>query len=198
MADNVLHNPFPRFREWMEALPYAQDDMRSSAMTLATVNAEHVPAARIVLLRAYDERGFVFYTNMESHKSLDLLANDNACLNFCWVELSRQIRITGKAERVSDAEADQYYNSRPLPSRIGAWASDQSRPLASRKVLMDKMDALQKQYSEPNPPPRPPHWSGWRVVPEAIEFWQEGSHRLHDRDLFTRTADGWSLTKLYP
>lgn len=198
MADNVLHNPFPRFHEWMDALPYAKDDMQRSAMTLATVDPLGVPSARIVLLRAYDERGFVFYTNMQSDKSLDLLSNNNACLNFCWVELSRQIRITGKAERVSDKEADDYYNGRPLLSRIGAWASNQSQPLESRKVLMDKMEELQIQYSKSNPPPRPPHWSGWRVVPSKIEFWQEGSHRLHDRDLYTRTPQGWALQKLYP
>ncbi len=182
----------------MEALPYAEDDMRRVGMTLATVNAEGVPSARIVLLRAYDESGFVFYTNMESRKSCDLNVNANACLNFCWIELSRQIRITGKVERVSDAEADAYYNSRPLLNRIGAWASSQSRPLSSREELLDKVEALQKKYTESNPPPRPAYWSGWRVVPSEIEFWQEGSHRLHDRDLYTRISGGWALHKLYP
>lgn len=195
---DVNPDPIARFKQWHDALPFAPDDMQRTGMTLATVDAQGVPSARIVLLRAYDERGFVFYTNMESHKSSDLLANPNACLNFCWIELSRQIRITGKAQRVSDKEADEYYNSRPLLNRIGAWASNQSRPLESRKVLTDKMDALQKKYSESNPPPRPPHWSGWRVVPSEIEFWQEGSHRLHDRDLYTSTPDGWTLQKLYP
>lgn len=198
MSDNASLNPFGRFHEWMEALPYAKNDMERIAMTLATVDAQGIPSARIVLLKEYDERGFVFYTNMESHKSSDLNHNSNVCLNFCWIKLSRQIRITGKAEKVSDAEADAYYATRPLISRIGAWASAQSRPLASRDVLMNKVEELQKQYSEENPPPRPPHWSGWRVVPREIEFWQEASHRLHDRDLYTRTADGWVLQKLYP
>lgn len=198
MADQAVPNPFARFHEWMEALPYAQDDMQRVAMTLATVNEKGIPSARVVLLRDYDDRGFVFYTNMESHKSSDLKGNPIACLNFCWVELSRQIRITGKAQRVSDKEADDYYHSRPLLSRIGAWASDQSRPLSSREELMTKVEQLQTRYSETNPPPRPPHWSGWRVVPDAIEFWQEGSYRLHDRDLYTRTPTGWAVQKLYP
>lgn len=198
MTEPTAHDPLQRFHEWLTALPFAEDDMERIAMTLATVNAAGVPSARIVLLKAYDDRGFVFYTNMESHKSTDLSQNPNACLNFCWIKQSRQIRITGKAERVSDAEADAYYNTRPFISRIGAWASDQSRRLPSRAVLLDRVVELEKRYSEETPPPRPAHWSGWRVVPDSIEFWQEGSYRLHDRDVYTRTAHGWTMHKLYP
>lgn len=194
----TVNNPIERFREWHDALPYAADDMRRVAMTLATANKAGVPSARVVLLKAYDERGFVFYTNMQSRKSQDLIENPHACLSFSWIPEERQVRVTGWAERVSDAEADAYYNSRPLLSRIGAWASDQSRTLEARAVLEQKVQELQKQYSESNPPPRPPHWSGWRVVPQEIEFWQEATFRLHDRDLYTRTPTGWAVHKLYP
>lgn len=191
-------DPIERFRQWLEALPYAADDMQRIAMTLATVNKQGIPSARVVLLKAFDEKGFVFFTNMESNKSCDLKENPNACLNFSWVPEQKQVRITGKAEQVSDAEADAYYSTRPFISRIGAWASQQSRPLASRVMLMNRVMELEKQYSEANPPPRPPHWSGWRVVPHSIEFWQEAPYRLHDRDLYTRNGAGWTVQKLYP
>lgn len=198
MSDHAINNPIERFREWHEGLPFAADDMQRTAMTLATASKAGVPSLRVVLLKGYDESGFVFYTNMQSHKSRELMENPVASLNFCWISIGRQVRITGNVERVSDEEADAYYASRPLASRIGAWASDQSQTLESRKVLLDKVAALEAKYSESNPPPRPPHWSGWRVVPKEMEFWQEASHRLHDRDLYTRTTSGWAVQKLYP
>ncbi len=198
MSEQIIHNPIERFRQWHDALPFAQNDMQRIAMTLATASKEGVPSARIVLLKSYDEQGFVFYTNMESHKSHDLNENPIASLCFGWIAQCRQIRITGKAEKVTGAEADEYYASRPLFSRIGAWASAQSHILSSRQELLDKVTALQAQYSEENPPPRPPFWSGWRVIPTEIEFWQEAPNRLHDRDLYTRTPQGWAMHKLYP
>jgi pyridoxamine 5'-phosphate oxidase len=198
MSDKAINNPIERFREWYEALPRTEDDKERTAMTLATASKQGVPSARVVLLKSYDERGFVFYTNLESHKSQDLTENPYAALCFNWMPQLRQVRITGRVEKTTDAEADAYYNSRPFESRIGAWASAQSRPLESRKALLDSVAILQKKYSEANPPPRPPHWSGWRVVPQQIEFWQEASHRLHDRDVYTRTPQGWTVHKLYP
>ncbi len=191
-------NPIERFKTWHNALPYAADDMERIAMTLATASKEGIPSVRIVLLKDYDERGFVFYTNMKSHKSHDLTENPYASLCFSWIKQKRQVRITGKAEHVTPAEADAYYATRPLLSRIGAWASSQSHILTSRSELMDKFTALQEKFSETNPPPRPDHWSGWRIVPTEIEFWQEADYRLHDRDLYTRTPLGWNINKLYP
>lgn len=198
MPEHVAPDPIQHFKEWHDALPFAKDDMERIAMVLATASKAGVPSARIVLLKSYDERGFVFFTNMESHKSRDLIENPHASLCFSWIKQSRQVRVSGRVERVSDAEADAYYATRPLGSQIGAWASDQSRPLPSRQTLLQKVEELQGRYSEANPPPRPPHWSGWRVLPSEIEFWQEASYRLHDRDLYTRSPEGWSVQKLYP
>lgn len=198
MTDTTALDPIERFRQWQDSLPYERDDMERVAANLATASKEGIPSLRVVLVKQYDARGFVFYTNMKSHKSHDLTENPQACLNFCWIKQSKQIRITGRVERVTDAEADAYFAARPYISRIGAWASAQSMLLESRDILMKKVGELQQQYPESSPPPRPPHWSGWRVVPEEIEFWQEGSHRLHDRDLYTRTPEGWSVHKLYP
>lgn len=198
MRDKIESNPIERFREWYDALPYAEGDMQRTAMTLATASKEGIPSARIVLLKEFSERGFVFYTNMQSHKSHDLIENPQACLCFGWIPQGRQVRITGHAERVSSAEADAYFASRPLISRLGAIASRQSHLLKSREALLERITELESQYSERNPPPRPKHWSGWRVVPQEMEFWQEASYRLHDRDLYTRTPQGWSVCKLYP
>ncbi len=194
----MMNNPIERFSEWFEAAKNQPGIINPNAMTLATATRAGLPSARVVLLKGFDERGFTFFTNMKSPKSLELKENPQAALCFYWATLGRQIRIQGKAEQVSDKEADEYYNSRPFISRIGAWASEQSQPLASREVLMDKVAELEKKYSEANPPPRPKHWSGWRVKPDLIEFWQEGEYRLHDREVYTRDGNSWKIQRIYP
>jgi pyridoxamine 5'-phosphate oxidase len=192
------NDPFARFAEWLEQAKTHPSVFEPTAMTLATATKDAFPSARIVLLKAFDARGFVFYTNLESRKSHEIKANPHASLCFHWKPLLKQIRIDGDAEQVSDAEADAYFAGRPLLSRLGAMASLQSRPLAKRADFLNRVEALQKQYTEANPLPRPDFWSGWRIIPRAIEFWQEGEFRLHDRDLYTRAGDSWKMEKLYP
>ena len=193
-----MTDPLQQFTEWFEAARAHAGDSQSNAMTLATADKNGAPSARIVLLKAFDERGFVFYTNLESRKSLELKENPRAALCFFWERLGRQVRIEGTVTLVSDEEADEYFAGRPFVSRIGAVASDQSRLLVSRGTLMDKIRKLEEKFSETNPPPRPKHWSGWRLMPERIEFWQEGKFRLHQRELFTRAGEGWKTEGLYP
>ena len=166
-------------------------------MTLATVSADGRPSTRMVLLKDHDAQGFVFYTNFNSQKGQELLANPNASLCFHWKSLGKQVRIEGPAGRVPDSEADAYYASRPRGSRIGAWASEQSQPVASRDVLEARVADLTAKFGADNIP-RPPHWSGFRVVPDRIEFWTDRPDRLHDRQVFVRTADGWSEQRLQP
>jgi pyridoxamine 5'-phosphate oxidase len=166
-------------------------------MTLATATPQGVPAARIVLLKAHGPEGFVFYGNMESRKFRELAANPHAALCFHWMPLERQVRIEGTVTRVSDADADAYFNSRPRGRQIGAWASQQSRPLASRDELEARNAQFEGKFAG-MPVPRPPHWSGWRLTPSAIEFWVNSDVRLHAREVYARTADGWSHTLLYP
>jgi len=193
-----MNNPLGKFVEWLAEARAHTAITEPTAMTLATASKDGIPSARIVLLKGHDERGFVFYTNLGSRKAEELKENPHAALCFAWLPLARQLRIEGMAEQVSDKEADAYYASRPLISRIGAWASEQSRPLASRETLMRKVEALQEQYSEHAPPPRPPHWSGFRVIPNVIEFWQEGKFRLHEREVYTRSNNDWNVQILYP
>ncbi|MBO9526718.1 MAG: pyridoxamine 5'-phosphate oxidase, partial [Sphingobium yanoikuyae] len=168
-----------------------------NAMTLATVNAEGQPAARMVLLKGHDARGFVFYTNEESRKADDLAAQPRAALLFHWKSLRRQIRIEGSVGPVDDTTADAYFATRSRDSQLGAWASDQSRPLPSRAVFMDRYEEVRARF-EGGPVPRPPHWSGFRLTPERIEFWQDREHRLHERRVFTRQENGWNEGLLYP
>jgi pyridoxamine 5'-phosphate oxidase len=168
------------------------------AMALATVDDTGLPDVRMVLLNGYNEAGFVFYTNLQSRKGVDLAANPKAALCLHWKSLRRQVRIRGSVEPVSDAEADAYFQSRPRLSRIGAWASHQSQPLESRFAL-EKAVAVQTARFAAGTIPRPEFWSGYRVVPETIEFWREAAFRLHDRMLYRRQAAGnWSRTRLYP
>ncbi len=199
MPDSVplVTDPFARFHEWMtEAWAHEPDD--ANAMTLATATPDGMPAARIVLLKGADARGFVFYTNLGSRKGEELAANTRAALLFHWKPLGRQIRIEGHVEQVTDAEADAYYATRPRISRLGAWASDQSRVLAERAELERRLADYEARYPGEDIP-RPPNWSGYRVVPERFEFWQNMPFRLHDRTVYAKAADGgWTIGKLFP
>lgn len=192
---DVDRDPMKQFGVWMVEAIHAQVP-EPSAMTLATVDARGRPAARIVLLKGVDPRGFVFFTNYESRKGRDLAANPVASLTFFWKELERQVRIDGTVERVSAADSDAYYQTRPLGSRIGAWASPQSRPIESRAWLEQRWTALSAEHGPS--PKRPPHWGGYRVLPEEIEFWQGRMSRLHDRIVFTRTGSEWKISRLAP
>jgi len=188
-------DPFKQFAHWFDAALKA-DLPLPNAMTLATANAQGRPSARVVLLKGVDAEGFVFYTNYESRKARELALNPYASLVFLWTPMERQVRVEGSVEKVSDEESDEYFDSRPLGSRLGAWASPQSRPLPSRLTLASKVASIMLRYG--TAPPRPPHWGGYRVRPEAIEFWQGRPDRLHDRLLYTKQDARWSIERLAP
>lgn len=196
MGMESVPDPFDRFAAWM-AEAEASEPNDPNAMTLATSTPDGRPSARMVLLKGWDRQGFVFYTNLESRKGGELAANPNVALLFHWKSKLRQVRIEGRADPVSAAEADAYYASRPRTSRLGAWASDQSRELDSRATLLGRVAALEVKYAL-GEIPRPPHWSGFRVVPDAIEFWQDAPFRLHDRIVFHREGADWRTVRLYP
>ena len=189
-------DPHALFEEWLTEARLGEPN-DPEAMALATADADGAPAARMVLLKGHDARGFVFYTNSESRKGDELAANKRAALLFHWKSLRRQVRIEGRVEPVSAAEADAYFASRARDSQLGALASDQSRPMPSRAAFEARYRALADQY-DGREVPRPPHWHGYRVVPERIEFWTGREHRLHDRRLFTRDGEGWAESLLYP
>ena len=184
------------FHQWMGDAERSEIN-DPNAMSLATATPDGRPSVRAVLLKGADRRGFVFYTNYESRKGVELLANPWAALLLHWKSLRRQIRVEGTAEPVSDAEADAYFGSRARVSRLGAAASDQSRPLPSRAEFEHRVVALDARYPG-DTVPRPPHWSGFRVLPARMEFWQDMPFRLHDRRLYTRNGDDWSRIALYP
>ncbi|MFY7964835.1 MAG: pyridoxamine 5'-phosphate oxidase [Chitinophagaceae bacterium] len=192
---DVANNPFDQFTIWWnEAIASNIDEV--NAMTLATVSKDLKPTARIVLLKDYDTAGFTFFTNYNSQKGEDLLQNPNATVCFFWKELQRQIRIEGIVEKVSKEISDEYFNSRPIGSKLGAWASPQSKVIASRDVLIENEAKFKEQFG--NQIQRPPHWGGYRLIPDYIEFWQGRSNRLHDRICYKLENNNWKVERLAP
>lgn len=189
-------DPLVLFQSWLaEAGESESND--PTAMSLATVGQDGMPSSRMVLLKGSDEHGFVFYTNYESRKGVQLLDHAKAALLFHWKSLRRQVRIEGEVQQVLSEEADEYFATRPRQSQIGAWASDQSRPLAGRFELEKRVARFAAKFAV-GKIPRPPHWSGFRVVPARIEFWQDGAFRLHDRLVYLRDGPAWRTERLYP
>lgn len=190
-------DPAAQFRQWFEQA-VAAELTEPNAMVLATVNASAQPSLRNVLLKAYDERGFVFYTNYESAKAKDIAENPQVSLLFSWLELERQIKINGKAEKISAAESLKYFASRPRGNRLGAWVSDQSSVISSRKILELKLDEMKRKFANGDIP-LPSFWGGYRVVPQVLEFWQGRENRLHDRLQYERQSTGeWLIRRLAP
>ncbi len=192
-----LSEPIKRISEWVEEAKQLPELKEPTAMSLATADKNGMPSLRVVLMRGLDERGLVFFTNSESQKGRELRENPQACINFYWMPLGRQIRASGKVEKVSEAESDAYFAQRRRGSQIASMASDQSRPLESFQHYLDRVAALEKEY-EGRDAVRPPHWHGWRVIPDRIEFWQEGDYRMHYREVYIRQEKGWKKELLYP
>lgn len=192
----LMTDPFAQFDAWYaEARTTEPND--SNAMALATVDGDGQPAVRMVLLKGHGPDGFVFYTNRESRKARELGEGAKVALLFHWKSLRRQIRIEGPVTRVTDAESDAYFASRSRDSQLGAWASEQSRPLDARETFEARFRDMEERFAGGDVL-RPPHWGGYRVVPESFEFWQDRAHRLHERRVFTRSGDGWTEGLLYP
>jgi pyridoxamine 5'-phosphate oxidase len=195
--DDIAEDPILQFGLWFEQALQAKLP-EPNAMTLATADAKGKPSARMVLLKDFDANGFVFFTNYNSHKASDLDENPHAALVFYWHELERQVRIEGKVKRISTKESDTYFHSRPLESRLGAWASPQSKKIENRAVVEKSFEALLEKYKD-SEPPRPPHWGGYVIKPERVEFWQGRPGRLHDRILFKKSKRGtWKTARLAP
>ena len=188
-------DPFVLFQTWFEEAVIAEIN-DPDAIALASVNADGMPSVRMVLLRQWSEDGFLFFTNYQSRKSGELLATGKAAFCMHWKSLRKQVRVTGKVGKATATQSDAYFNSRGRGSQIGAWASAQSQPLGSRAELMAHVEAYDKKF--PDAVTRPPHWGGFCLVPEEIEFWADGEHRLHDRFRFTRADSGWDIQRLNP
>ncbi len=195
--ESLLDNPVEQFKLWLQqAIDFGLND--PTAMTVATVSAEGEPSQRIVLLKEVDDRGFVFYTNLESRKAQDLAQNPKISLHFPWHAMERQVKVSGLVERVSAAESLKYFLSRPKESQLAAWASAQSRPVSSRQLLMQQFQSMKQKFSE-GEVPLPDFWGGYRVSVRQIEFWQGGANRLHDRFVYTRqSAQDWGVERLAP
>lgn len=189
--------PFAKFKIWIEKACATKEIVEPTAMCLATVGENGAPSSRMVLLKKYDEKGFCFFTNFESRKAGELKKNSNVALCFYWGILGYQIRIEGMVEEVSKEEADDYFSSRRRESQIGAWASKQSRAMENWSEFEERIHQFEKEF-EGKDVTRPPFWSGFRVVPKRIEFWEEGEFRIHHRKVYERTADGWNKTEIYP
>ena len=186
--------PITLFQQWLtQAITYSND---ANAFVLSTVNINGIPSSRVLLLRDATKKGFSFFTNYSSRKSQDIEVNPNVCMNFFWPEMERQVRINGSISRLSEQKSDDYFNSRPYESRIGAWCSPQSQVIESREVLENKIQELRKKY--PNEVPRPKNWGGYTIVPNKIEFWQGRASRLHDRFLYNKEGENWTINRLAP
>jgi pyridoxamine 5'-phosphate oxidase len=196
LETDIVANPFEQFRLWFDQA-VAADILEPNAMTIATVTSEGKPSARIVLLKDFDDRGFVFYTNYNSQKGTELQNCPYAALVFLWGDLERQVRIEGKVELVSESEAIGYFHSRPASSQLGAWASDQSTVIEDRSILEQKLQQLATEYQD-KVIPKPPHWGGVRIIPQEIEFWQGRPSRLHDRLRYQLVAGKWQIDRLAP
>jgi len=196
--DNVALNPFRQFEAWFAELSeHSVSEQDATSMTLATTDKSGHPSARIVLLKSFDDQGFVFFTNYNSRKGQELAGNPRACLLFYWSPLWRQVRIEGTVEKVSAEESDQYFHSRPFGSKIGAWASDQSEPVENRAQLEQRFEECELKFGDSVP--RPAHWGGYRLKPDTIEFWQGRENRLHDRLRYSLQPDGsWVIDRLAP
>ncbi|MBL4834628.1 MAG: pyridoxamine 5'-phosphate oxidase [Pseudomonas sp.] len=196
LEDSAPDDPLSLFANWFEQAVEIEST-EANAMMLASVDANNQPHLRTLLLKGADERGFVFFTNYQSAKGQQLLTQPKAAMTFWWHDLERQVRIEGEVERISDAESDAYYHSRPVGSRLGAWASPQSEVIASRQVLEDNLARLQAEYAD-SEPPRPEHWGGLRLKPQLIEFWQGRPSRLHDRLCYRLVGQQWQRERLAP
>ena len=192
-----FQEPFKKFAEWFEKAQSTKEIIEPTAMCLATVDENSAPSARMILLKKFDERGFCFFTNLTSRKGKELNSNKNVALCFYWGVLGLQVRIEGAVERVSMEEADDYFASRRRGSQIGAWASKQSHEMAEWSEFEERIKTISKDF-EGQEVPRPPFWSGFRVVPKRIEFWEEGEFRIHRRQVYERQIDGWFVRKIYP
>ncbi len=192
-----LDNPIDLFKKWF-SVAEKNEINDPNAVAVATSNNENQPNVRMVLLKGLNNKGFVFYTNFNSQKGKELKENSKASMCFHWKSLRRQVRILGCVEEVSVAEADEYYNSRPYKNRIGAWASSQSEKLDSRQTFLKKIEQFEKKFDAKDKVPRPPHWSGWRVIPHEIEFWLDGEGRIHERLVYIKADNKWKKKMLYP